>query len=362
MNGRAAMVAELEMTSTSPTKTFVIEAHTDHPSEYLADLAGKSQVAPTEDAFVHKINTEYGTFWVDHLDSRFWSLHTKMRTDKAAHIVNGWIRSRHDLDWMWLPSDHIRHAWPGARTRQARTDFRSHALVGHDGADNEDLRFHLSGRNPEKFLNFLANSPYKDAISFHQIETDVSDPDFGFVKEALNRSGKFIASGDSFMLHGQFVSTVVARYAHLIRLCEARAIAYSGWGSDEGGGTLSGGPIVINFSKPILDQDAFLAALFSSRAPFRLWGLPEPAEDGVVEVEAVDLHVGQKLMIDVGDTWMRVYLEPGGCGNTVARLVSNLQHRFDAALTLRDLDLNAAISGSQSPETATANVSGKAHG
>lgn len=31
---------------------------------------------------------------------------------------------------------------------------------------------------------------------------------------------------------------------------------------------------------------------------------------------------------------MRVYLYAGSCGNTIARLISNLQMRFDGALTL----------------------------
>jgi hypothetical protein len=338
------MAAELALTSTSPTKTFVVEAHTEHPDEYLVDLAGRNHVESTEDVFLYKVHTEHGSFWVDQLDSRFWSFHTKMHTDKASHIVNGWIRSRHDLDWMWLPSEHLRHVWPGARTRQAKTDFRSHELLGESGADTEDLRFHLSGRNAEKFLDFVSNSPYRAAISFYGIEADISDPDFGFVKEALSRSGKFAVSGDSFMLHTQFVSAIVGRYGKLIRLCEERAIGYHSWNSEEGGGTFSGGPIGIRFSKPILDFDAFLTALFSSRAPFRLWGIPQPGVDGTVEVEAVDLHVGQRLTIDVGESWMRIYLEPGGCGNTVARLVSNLQHRFDAALSMVDPDLDAAVS------------------
>jgi hypothetical protein len=81
--------------------------------------------------------------------------------------------------------------------------------------------------------------------------------------------------------------------------------------------------------------------LTASREPFRLWGLAS-VRRGIAEVEAVDLHVGQTLQLDIGSRWMRVYLYEGSCGNTVARLVSNLQHRFDGALTLKDVDLDAA--------------------
>jgi hypothetical protein len=73
-----------------------------------------------------------------------------------------------------------------------------------------------------------------------------------------------------------------------------------------------------------------------------------------MELEAVDLHVGQRLRMDIGQTWMRVYLERGAFGNTVARLVSNLQHRVDSALRLVDADLDARLNAQTAGLGATA--------
>jgi hypothetical protein len=78
------------------------------------------------------------------------------------------------------------------------------------------------------------------------------------------------------------------------------------------------------------------------RRPFRLWGIPEFAE-GAARIEAVDLHVGHRLRLDVDQNWLRIYLERGSCGNSVARLVSNQQHHFNAALSLIDPELDAAM-------------------
>jgi len=73
-------------------------------------------------------------------------------------------------------------------------------------------------------------------------------------------------------------------------------------------------------------------------SPFRLWGEAEIAADGIGSVEAVDLHVGQRLSIDVTVDGVRLYLPEGTCGNTIVRLVTNLQHRFDnRAFTEPDL-------------------------
>jgi hypothetical protein len=156
--------------------------------------------------------------------------------------------------------------------------------------------------------------------------------------------GRFLVTGDSFEFHAQFVRAVVQRYKHLVRLCENRAMSYKPYSadSDGAGGGLSGGPIVVNFSRRINDLDAFMATLVSSRAPYRLWGAPEVKSD-YAEVHAVDLHVANSIRLDVGPDWLRIYLNEGSCGNTVARLVANLQHTFDSALRFVDPELQSAL-------------------
>jgi hypothetical protein len=113
--------------------------------------------------------------------------------------------------------------------------------------------------------------------------------------------------------------------------------------TDDGGAQLYGAPVVLRFSRPIPDLELFLEQLFSAREPFRLWGIPQMSGDRTAEVEAVDLHVGQQLRFDVAPEWLRVYLSEGGCGNTVARLASNLQHHFDGALSIVDTALDAEL-------------------
>ena len=86
----------------------------------------------------------------------------------------------------------------------------------------------------------------------------------------------------------------------------------------------------------------FLDPISSARKPFRL-GPPMRTDEHSADGEAVDLHVGQRLRFDITTRWLRVYLFDGGCGNTVARLASNLQHHFDGALSIVDDQLNASL-------------------
>ena len=200
-------------------------------------------------------------------------------------------------------------------------------------------------------LDYLSqNLEIRSAVPFDGVEVALSDPDLGSVTEAVDRMGRFAVSGDSLDFHVQFVETVINRYRKLVELCEQRALAWAELdrSHSESGGRMSGAPIAIEFSRPIEDIENFVDSMFSSREPFRLWGVPR-IEDGVAELEAVDLHVGGLLRVDIGVNWLRVFLPQGGCGNSIVRLASNLQHRFDAILSFADAELQAALQGASRP-------------
>jgi len=332
------------MDSSVPLKTFVLEVHTDEPESYLEDLAGRHNVELTADVFLSRVAVpgDHGAFWVDRLNPRFWMFHTVMPALAAGAWLNERVETRRDLDWIWLPSDHLRRISPDALSRKVRTIFVGERFVGPDDAA-QDLKVQLTGRHAERLLDQIAAlDSYRSAVSFDSIEILVDDPDLGMLREAVKRHGSFAVSGDSFVHHAQFVRAVVDRYARFVEEVERLALRFEPLGSgrsqavrgdDEGGASYSGVPIGICFSRRISDLRHFCAELFNSRTPFRLWGQVIMV-GGMATVDAVDLHVGQRLRIEVGTDWMRVYIRAGSCGNTVARLVSNLQSRFDSALVL----------------------------
>lgn len=338
-----------------PAKTFVIEVHADDTQAYLGELAG-DRVEPTDDAYLWRLSVpDAGDFLVDNLDQRFWSFHTIMPSVPAAAWLRECVETRRDTDWMWLPSAHLRHIAPGAVSRRVRTEFRGGRLAGLNGDAAQDLRVQLTGTHADQLLDQIAAMPqYRHAVSFHDIEVELDDPDLGPLREAVKRSGLFAAHGEDFVHHAQFVRTVVERYSRLIEAIEALALAFSPRpdtrmtdpdfapeADDPLGASFSGLPVGIRFSRQITDLSAFCDELFSARAPLRLWGQPEITGDSAV-VDAVDLHVGQRLGVEIGRDWMRVYLLAGSCGNTIARLVSNLQASFDSALTLSQPSLQEA--------------------
>lgn len=327
----------------SPWKTFVVEAHAAPGSapELLTDAFGPKGVSSTDDVHLHSIALDDDLrFVVDDLDGRFWSFHTRGPADQASRALKRRITTRRDLDHVWLPSHHLRQVRPGSRPTSLSTAFSGWDVLPSE--DVHDLSITVRGGGSDHLLDLIRSEKgHGHAVTVDHLAVRAEDPDLGHVDEAVNRHAYFVAKGDSFALHQDVVAGVISRYRAFVEAAERRAITFTAFGED-GGGSLAGAPIEIRFSRPIPALPAFLDRLFSSREPFRLWGFHR-ADERYGECEAVDLHVGQCIRIEAQPDMLRIHLGRGGCGNTVARLVSNLQHHIDGALWMQDPDLDALL-------------------
>lgn len=300
----------------------------------------------TDDAHLFRLHVATGDgrgdgveLVVDTLDERFWSFHTWAPARDAHALLKAAVERRRDLDWAWLPTGHLRRVWAEARPVWLRSDFLGERTLPEDDPARR-VQLRLRGAHPEGLLALLHDTPYAKAAAIDQVGVVVDEPAFGRIQEGVNRHGRFVSSGDSFALHQEVVRLAVARYRRLVEAVERCALRWGG--GPESGLTLSGAAIALSFAQPVADLDRLVDALLSCREPFRLWGVPRE-RDGLVTVEAVDLHVGQRLRLELTDAWLRVLLEEGACGNTVARLVSNLQHTVDAQVAFDDPELQAAL-------------------
>ncbi|MGH8905840.1 MAG: hypothetical protein ACRD0K_04845 [Egibacteraceae bacterium] len=198
------------------------------------------------------------------------------------------------------------------------------------------------GEDSQELVEYLRRDPrFSGALAVHEIGFEEKDKDLGRTRELVNHEGRFRARGDSFALHQSVVARTVEVYRRFVELVEARAIRLKAL---EGGGwNREGAPIVINFSRPVSDLGQLLETLFSCREPYRLWGVPREVGEGIFRIEAVDLHVGRRVSMDITSGWIRLYLRIGDCGNTVARLLTNLQHTVDADVGFVDPALQSAL-------------------
>ena len=333
--------------SRKPWKTFVLEAHAGNGAEnLLREGFAEGRVLPTEDIYLHQLVGkselvgEY-EFTVDHLNDRFWSFHTTMPTADAGRCLRNVVGARHDLDWMWLPSAHLSNIWGGASLQWLAADYNARRLCpSQDSSDDLQVQLRVRGHHADEVLRVISER-YDTAVPQDEIGISANDPQLGWVNERINYQGRFMVNGDDFNFHQAIVRRVIERYKGFVEAVERRLLRWLAL--PDGGARVSGMPIAITFSRPIPDVGVFAESLFSSREPFRIWGLFDMKGDDMAEVEAVDLHVGQPLRFDITSDWLRVYLFEGGCGNSIARLVANLQRHFDGGLSMVDDELEQLL-------------------
>ena len=136
--------------------------------------------------------------------------------------------------------------------------------------------------------------------------------------------GRFTNRSDSTIAFRQTVHDVMERYASSTHQVENAAWPVMAEGQT---GQRIGAPLLIQFSEP-LDSGSFdrwIATLRRKTNRFRLWGTPLMRGPGKVHLYAVDNHLWQPMDLEITRNHVYVLLPMGTCGNTVHRLVTNVQ-------------------------------------
>jgi len=147
-------------------------------------------------------------------------------------------------------------------------------------------------------------------------------------------NGRVTNRSESFRDHRSHLLFVVRIYERLLKSTEDQA-----WYSiQESVGlpgqfrNIVGAPVVVRFQEP-LDPAVFkhwIAATFErKRNKFRLWGHPIPLGPTKVHVYGVDRHLWQPLFLELTAKGCTAIIPNGTCGNTVHRLVTNIQRYLD---------------------------------
>jgi hypothetical protein len=146
--------------------------------------------------------------------------------------------------------------------------------------------------------------------------------------------GRVTNKSPSFRDHRSHLMFVVRIYQNLLRSTEEQA-----WYSiRESAGVpgefrkIVGAPVVIRFrealSAPVFEQ--WIGSTFGrKRNRFRLWGHPIRLGPTTVQVYGVDRHLWQPLFLELTARGCVAVIPNGTCGNTLHRLVTNIQRYLD---------------------------------
>ena len=287
------------------------------------------------------------TFFVDLIDTRFIVLHTLDDSTTADTFVDqALVGSSPAFDRAWYSQGFLESVAYAAPVFEG-WETRFHRYSYQKGGDD-------ANRLPESFsvseTGMTALSDYetcKMAFDGKDVALDAvllrltSSGSYG--RARVKSDGKITARGNSFQCFLNLVTLVQGRYTQYVQRLEERySLTYT---QTSTGFRLKGQPFWVRFAKPVEGLQDFLAFMFSCARPFRLMGSPVWVNPSFARIRAVDLHVGKTINFEATPDYMRIYLPQGSCGNSLARIVSELQRHLDSRLVTSEHAALASTNG-----------------
>ncbi len=321
-------------------KTYIIESNIE-VSEFLEQTDEVKDVRQIGDE-LHVLEIKYrgeeGQYYLDSSDNRFWSLYTlsgsqfARRTFEKLTTTDG-----NGLDHPWIPNDTQREVigwgqFKGAGLKKLGDDAFPPEYV-NEQVGIGDFRLNLNGDDTQQIYSmFKQNTDIEKILSLSRIKIRREKGD-EYITERITSDGAFTARGGSDIeLHLDTVEKVKDRYRELINLIEENHLL--SYDEVDHGTRVNGSHLRIDLENQIDDIEEFISHVVSGGKPFRLMGTTTKLKDEYYKMKGVDLHNGDKITLEVGPTWIRVYLYEGACGNTALRLFTNLQQHYDPAATM----------------------------
>jgi hypothetical protein len=330
-----------------PLKTYLLEAHTENGDkldsknapETLSEAVAKVglRVRETRDKSLFEVSKGDVGFFFDLLDTRFWVVHTMSNVDVAQEVLGTVVEENHNLDCAWPPSGMMRSIQRNGRSLGFavdfdETEFLPAAETNLPDEPNTVVKIRHSGTGAETWINQLEKFA-PNALAFSMVKFAREDKSTkSYIIQELNERGRLKAAGNSINLHLQVVAALLHEYKSLIVGIEESARIRPS--ISKNGKTLLGEPLVLDFPRPLRNFETFVKELISCKEPLKIWGIVEDIGKQRVHIEGVDLHTGSLMRFDLTPHFMRIYLGPKACGNTVARLLRNLQGHVDSSIQL----------------------------
>ncbi|MEN6642908.1 MAG: hypothetical protein ABFE08_10710 [Armatimonadia bacterium] len=333
-------------------KTHMIEAHSGNRGGHdgvvkllrslldddVSPLPKGSNVAETQDESLFLLavprRSETVHLFVDAADPRFWLIHSMGSSNDVDWCIDRMTLGTPSLDTAWLPAGLLEWVTNRGSFRGLGLDFDKRKMSDDDPEVTGPVSFlkmQLWGNQAAHVLDVLRAQnafPHATTLSKVKLKFAQEGKKDEFTLDDIKFNGKVTARGTSFRCHSVLLSTVYRRYKNAIEFIEANSRI--GGHQDQRGWSVDGSPVVFQFDAEISDVGRFCERLFTCAPPFRLWGVPLRQGRDYYQVSAIDLHVGHPLDFEIGRDFMRVYLHDQSCGNTIVRLLTNLQHTVDA--------------------------------
>ncbi len=357
-------------------KSYVLETSPSYQSSL--DVAGLLhgtgwQSFPVEEGNIQVLYDREGQWgFIDPISPRYLMLHTYRQTDQADAAVTKWVHGTAQLDSIWLAGDYFSVLWDTIILPQmpdrfvsfkfehlARFESNQDQFEDTDGEESEDWNAEEiferrastssiteQARRIEQFLPSLQSShPAFKAIKMLRLPAVETRGGYEFWSwgKVTHRSPNFREGREQIMSVTQLYAQATKIIEKLLWL-QLEHVALK----DGEGITLRGAPLILEFSQP-LPSESFrnlIEVTFErTQGPLRLWGNPIWLGDKKVHVYGIDLHLWQRIYLEITPRRIVAILPEGTCGNTVHRLMTNIQRYVDPGvkMSVGDVDYSTLI-------------------
>lgn len=299
---------------------------------------------------------------VEVLDERHPVLYTQLQ----AAVSDPWVRRTIDaspwLDRLWLSAPILEQLWEHVKGstdpgRYTRMSFEHDAfydrddLTATDGDEPEEPIVAEPAAEDSRQLDRRSSKStlvdrvgvisgklgpladlYQPFNSLVQLQIPGGDPG----GHLLYYDGKITNRSDSFADHRQQALFVTDLYRRVTEAAEDTL-----WFSSEpvpaeaGGFRIRGAPVFMRFRSPLSPAtfERWIGGVFRRRPNrFRLSGYVFPLGPTKAHICAIDHHLWQPLLLEATAHHLLAVLPEGTCGNTIHRLVTNVQRFLDPAV------------------------------
>ncbi|WP_139116787.1 hypothetical protein [Paenibacillus polymyxa] len=147
------------------------------------------------------------------------------------------------------------------------------------------------------------------------------------------RNGKVTNRSESFLDHRIQIKRTIEKYQIITESIESKTwLNFDVYKDSNEGVKFHGSPVVFKFSRPLKDHVFINFVNFTfptGKEPFRILGKPIWINDNKVHIYGTDIHLWQKVLLDLSKEEFIAILPRGTCGNTIHRLVTNIQRYLD---------------------------------
>ncbi|MCM3412818.1 MULTISPECIES: hypothetical protein [Bacillaceae] len=296
-----------------------------------------------EELFILNENDKLIGF-IEQINSRFCTLYTTESSKYSDHLATTYVKKSSILDSLWISGkmydnflEEITSIHHPERFTKMKFEFNA-MFEKNFQIQDEIIEHKVSSVSLVEELGGIVdklNGVRKYFSSFHSVGSLRFPSHVGKGGHDVYQNGKFTNRSDSFSDHRMQLKQIVGIYQNMTERLEQKT-----WIEVENikGKDISvinsfkASPVTIRFNKPLSSFvfNNFIEYTFpKGREPFKIYGEIKRVNEERVHIYGVDLHLWQNVVLDLSTEEFILFLPKGTCGNTIHRLVTNIQRFLD---------------------------------